>query len=51
MKRTSLPLPRRREFIAWLSSAATWPTVARAQPRDGDGNPSLIHDDPEAAVW
>jgi hypothetical protein len=30
MKRTSLPL-QRREFIAGLGSAATWPVVARAQ--------------------
>ena len=31
MKRTSLPLLRRREFFAGLGSAATWPVVARAQ--------------------
>jgi putative ABC transport system substrate-binding protein len=31
MKRTSLPLLRRREFIAGFGSAVAWPVVARAQ--------------------
>ena len=31
MKRTSLPLLRRREFIALLSDTAAWPRAARAQ--------------------
>ena len=31
MKRTSLPLLRRREFIAGIGSAAAWPVVARSQ--------------------